>query len=70
MLREQDLLLVPALHQPRVKGFGGGERDVGEAEAAPVHVDRGLGVAFKVGGAEGEDVLAVLSFSDGDGRGI
>ena len=53
-----------------MKGFGGGERDVGEAEAAPVHVDRGLGVAFKVGGAEGEDVLAVLSFSDGDGRGI
>lgn len=32
-------------------------------KAAPVHVDGGLRVAFEVGGAEGEDVLAVLTFS-------
>lgn len=50
------------LLQPGVEVFEGGEGDVGDFEAAPVHVD-GRGVAVDVGGAEGVDVLAVLAVS-------
>lgn len=32
-------------------------------EAPPVHVDGRLGVAGEVGGAQGEDVLAVLAWA-------
>ena len=65
MLRQQRLLLVPARQQPGVEVGGAVERDGGGGEAAPVHVDGRLRVAVKVSGAEGEDVLAVLSFSAG-----
>ena len=68
MLFQQRLLLVPPLQQPGVEVVGSRERDVGDVEAAPVHVDGGLGVALEVGGAEGEDVLAVLSFSVAGGK--
>ena len=69
MLGQQSLLLVPPRHQPGVEVFQRREGDVGDFEAPPVHVDGGLRVPFEVGGAEGEDVLAVLAFAVGGGKG-
>ena len=63
VLFEQHLLFVPPLHQPGVKVVQGVQGDLGHSEPSPVHVDGGLRVAFKVRGPEGEDVLAVLTFS-------
>ena len=50
------------LLQPGVKFFEGCEGDVGNFEAAPVHVD-GRRVAIDVGGAQGVYILPVLSIS-------
>lgn len=59
----QDVIfLKPLLLQPGVKFFKGCEGDVGNFEAAPVHVD-GRRVAVDVGGAEGVHILSVLSIS-------
>ena len=63
VLFEQLLLFVPPLLQPGVKVVQGVQGDLGHSESSPVHVDGGLRVAFKVRGPEGEDVLAVLTFS-------
>lgn len=56
---DEVFFFLPAGAQPAVEGFRGGEGDGGDGEAAPEHVDGFGGAALEVGGAEGEDVLAV-----------
>ncbi len=59
---ENVIFLKPLFLQPGIKFFEGCEGDVGNFEAAPVHVN-GRGVTVNVGGAEGVYVLSVLSIS-------
>lgn len=56
---DEIFFLLPAVTQPAVKGWRGSEGDRGHGEAAPEHIDGFGGAALEVGGAKGEDVLAV-----------
>ena len=58
---DEEFFFLPAVTEPEVEFFVVEDRDRGGGEAAPVHVNGFRGAALEVGGAEGEDVLAVAA---------
>lgn len=63
VLFHQGILLVPPITEPHVKLFGALKGDIGNAEAAPVEVDRLGWLATEIRAGEREEVLAKLSSS-------